>query len=79
MPFLVRLIDSEIEMLNVMFPKVSDGVNNLLRVAEQICSIPLVIKLKPTGSDLYIYPVYRYPQRGGKLVGGEHAGGMFPP
>ena len=54
MPFLVKLTDSQIKMLNAMVPKAFDGFDDLVRVVEQIGSIRLAIDLQPTGSDLHV-------------------------
>lgn len=78
MPLLVRLTDSEIEVINGVVSQVADGVDDERGIAEQVGAVGLAIHEKPFLPDLDVEPVHWDVQRGGHFRGAEEAGIVVP-
>ena len=78
MPLLVRLSDSEIEMIDVVIAQFANGFDDVGRVREQMCAAGLAIDQKASLSDLDIEPVHRDVQSASKLLSAEDIGWVLP-
>ena len=71
-PLLVRLIDSEVNMINLVIAEFTNGLDHARRVREQVCARSVAIDQEAPFPDLYVKPVHRNLQYTGKLVRAEH-------
>ena len=78
MPLLVRLTDSEVEVIDGVVSQVADRIDDDGSVSEQVGAVGLAIHEKPFLPDLDVEPVHRDVQRGGHFHGAEEAGIVVP-
>jgi len=78
MPLLVWLTDSEIKAVDGVVAQVSDGVEHVRGVLEDVGSAGLPIHQEPLLPDLHIEPVHGDAQLGGHLGRSERARVMGP-
>lgn len=78
MPLLVRPTDSEIEAVDHVVSKISNSLQDVFCVAEEIRAIGLPIHHQPLFPDLHIQPVYGDAQLRRQLLRGKSAGAMGP-
>jgi hypothetical protein len=67
MPLLVRLTDSEIEVVDGVVPQAPDCIQDERGVPEEVSSGRLPIDQKTFLPDLHVEPVYRNTQPGGQF------------
>ena len=79
MPLLVRLIDSEVEVIDGAVPQVSDCIEDDSSVLEEVCSSRLSIDEQVLLPDLHIDPIHGDIQPDGELRRAEQACLMGPP
>ncbi len=78
MPLLVRLIDSEIEAIDLMPAQLGHGFDHARRVREQVCPGRVGVNLQPALPDLNVEPVHGDAQYGRKLVRAQNVRRMLP-
>ena len=78
MPLLVRLTDSEVEVIDGVISQVADGIDDEGGIPEQVGTVGLAIHQEPLLPDLDVEPVHRNVQLGGDFRGGEKAGIVVP-
>ena len=74
MPLLVRLSDSEIEMIELVIAEFSNSLNHARRVGEQVRAGRMTIDQKAPLPDLNVQPVHGNVQYAGKLLCTEQVG-----
>src|ERR1700722_4201456 len=79
MPLLVRLIDSEVEVIDGAVPQVSDCIEDGSSILEEVSSSRLSIDEQVLLPDLHIDPIHGNSQPDGELRGAEQACLMGPP
>lgn len=67
MPLLVRLTDSEIEMVDRMVPQAANAFADAFGIVEEIGPIGLAVHDEALLSDLHVDPVYGNAQLGRQL------------
>ena len=71
-PLLVRLIDSEVNTINLVIAEFTNGLNHVRCVREQVRARSVAIDQEAPFPNLYVEPVHRDIQCAGKLVRAEH-------
>ena len=71
-PLLVRLNDSQIELVEFVVAEFSDGLDHAWRVREQVRAGSVAIDQKAPLPDLNIEPIHRNIQLNGELLSTEH-------
>ena len=79
MPLLVKLIDSEIDILQAVASQVPNGFDNLWSVFEEIAARRLTVDPDTSIADLNVDPVDGNIELGGKLQGTQQLGRVLPP
>ena len=79
MPLLVRLTDSEIEMIDLVGSQGLHAIEDRGGVVEEVGSAGLSIHEELSFPDLHVEPVHRNVQLRGQFVRGQGADGMPPP
>ena len=78
MPLLVRLSDSEIEVIDLVIAQLADGLDHARRVLEKVRAGGVRIDQKTPFPDLYVEPVHRDAQHAGKLLCADQVGCVLP-
>lgn len=78
MPLLVRLNDSQIEVMNGAVAKVATRVDDRWGILEQLCSGCLLVEEQALPPDLDVNPIDGDIERGGQLYGAEQSRFMRP-
>ena len=71
-PLLVRLIDSEVNMIDVVIAEFANCLEHARLVCEQVRARSVAIDQEAPFPDLYIKPVHWDLQFTGKLMRAEH-------
>ena len=79
MPLLVRLSDSEVEVIDLAIAQLSDGLDHARRVHEQVRAGRMASNQKAPTPDLNVEPVHGDAQHAGELLRAQHVGCMPPP
>ena len=79
MPLRVRLIDSEIEMIDLVITQPAYGLDHIRCVREHVSASGLAINQKAALPDLHVEPVDWDIQPVGKLVRSQDVVRMLPP
>ena len=78
MPLLVKLIDSEIDILQVVASQTPNGFDNLWPVFEEIAARCLTVDPDTSFPDLNVDPIDWNVQLSGKFGGAQQLGRVLP-